>query len=649
MGYVYVKISYRICSHKFSEHFVPVRSNILALVLSIGRDWWYGFLKRHPTLAMKLPESLQSARPSSCTSERLDKWYRDFSDFMQTHGLQNQPLRIWNAVESGFPLFPKSSQVLTMRNKKHAYSVNSDSKTQITTLVAADATGSVIPPMYICPGKRFHYNPLEGDFAGAYLGNSDNGWMVTELFYGWVVNHFVSQIPPERPVVLLVDGHTTHTDVEVFKICKENGIMLYCLLPHSSHITQPLDVGFFGALKSSWTQVVDQIKIAHMGSTVAKETFAEVFNTAWTGAVKMSTIVNSFERAAMYPIDRNAVGKSGPAALYSESSTSTTNSSSASSYESSSSKTVSSTSGASYSLEVVESMMNTSTITKFNQRFDEGYDVPGDEKYSVWEKLKKLSVSDGLSKNLDAPSKDASEPTTAPSKDMSGPTTAPSKGQSSLTTDPSDKKRNMQHPRNISKALADILVYLELLRKKGKAKDPMPAHLNSSQVIEYLDSKRQKKIDEKAKKSHKRAEREAKKAEKQELEWQKRIAREAKKAQAQENKQNKKKKPRTTQTNKATVRKKAPHIEADSFAESESSSTEEANDLETSPICSGKESDGDGDWVACDHCSEGYHIECTTIPESDYKTIGSLDWLCDTFSSLHTTLMFCVSYILVGC
>ena len=481
---------------------------------------------------MRLPESLQSARASSCTPERLDKWYKDFSDFMQKHGLQKQPQRIWNANESGFPLCPKTSRVLTMRNKKHVYSVNSDSKTQITTLVAANAAGSVIPPMHIYPGKRFHYNPLEGGIAGAYFGKSDNGWMITELFYGWVANHFVSHIPPERPVVLLVDGHTTHIDIEVSKICKENGILLYCLLPHSSHIIQPLDVGFFGALKSSWAKAVDKFKIAHMGSSVTKETFAGVFNTAWTGAVKMSTLVNSFARAGIYPINRNAVGKSGPAALYSESSTSTTDSSSASSYESSSSKTVSSTSGASSSLEVVESMMNTSTITKFNQRFDEGYDVPGDELYSVWEKLKKVTVSDGPTKDPFepiAPSKDTSEPTaapsknvttapsgptTAPSKDTSGPTTAPLKDQSSLTTDPSkDKKRNMQHPRNVSKALADILVYPEPLRKKGKAKDPMPAHLNSSQMIEYLESKRQK-IDEEAEKIRKRAEREAKKAEK---------------------------------------------------------------------------------------------------------------------------------------
>ena len=152
-----------------------------------------------------------------------------------------------------------------MRNKKHVYSVNADSKTQITTLVAVNATGSIIPPMHIYPGKRFQYNLLDEGVAGAYFGKSDNGWLVTELLFGWVANHFVSHIPPERPVVLLVGRHTTHINVKVSKICKENGIKLYCLLPHSSQITQPLYVGFFGVLKRSWTKEVDKFKIAHMG------------------------------------------------------------------------------------------------------------------------------------------------------------------------------------------------------------------------------------------------------------------------------------------------------------------------------------------------------------------------------------------------
>ena len=177
--------------------------------------------------------------------------------------------------------------------------------------------------MHVFPGSRFRYNPLDGYVDGAYFGKSENGWMVTELFYGWITNHFSAHIPPERPVLLLVDVHTTHIDMETSKFCTQNGILLYCLPPHSSHLTQPLDVGFFGALKCNWRKTIDSYKIANLGCSVTKETFAHVFNTAWTNTVKMSTIVKSFARAGIYPDNGDMVKKGGtldPAKLYCESS-----------------------------------------------------------------------------------------------------------------------------------------------------------------------------------------------------------------------------------------------------------------------------------------------------------------------------------------
>ena len=81
-----------------------------------------------------------------------------------------------------------------------------NSKEQITTLCAGSAAGEVIPPMYIFPGQRFGYNPLDGAVPGAYFGKSVSGWVDTELFYGWLANHFTHKVIT-RPVVLLVDGH----------------------------------------------------------------------------------------------------------------------------------------------------------------------------------------------------------------------------------------------------------------------------------------------------------------------------------------------------------------------------------------------------------------------------------------------------------
>ena len=70
-------------------------------------------------------------------------------------------------------------------------------------------------------------------------------------------------------------------------------------------------------------------------------------------------------------------------------------------------------------------------------------------------------------------------------------------------------------------------------------------------------------------------------------------------------------------------------VEDDSFAESESSSTEESEkNLDVCPVCGGTEEDSDGGWVACDSCSQWYHIACAGIPQDLHDEVDSLDWYC---------------------
>ena len=185
--------------------------------------------------------------------------------------------------------------------------------------------------------------------------------------------------------------------------------------------------------------------------------------------MKMATIVNSFARAGIYPIDRSAVANSGHATLYSESMTTDSSSASSTSCGSSVSKSKSgSTSGASSSLEAIENVMNPSTLQKFNEWYAEGYDVQGDELYAVWEQLKKLTLSSG------------ENGTSAKEKQTSTPVYEQAQAQTSA-------------------AFSEILVYPEPIRKKSKQKkNPMPPHLNSSQMIEYLSKKKQDKLDKEA-------------------------------------------------------------------------------------------------------------------------------------------------------
>ena len=112
------------------------------------------------------------------------------------------------------------------------------------------------------------------------LANLKRVWITTELFYGWLANHFFLRIPPIR-LVLLVNGNSTHIDIEILKLCKEKSILLYCLPAQSSHITQPLDVGSYAPLKQAWKKAVTNYAVDHIGKSVTKQIFAQIFKEAW--------------------------------------------------------------------------------------------------------------------------------------------------------------------------------------------------------------------------------------------------------------------------------------------------------------------------------------------------------------------------------
>lgn len=71
-------------------------------------------------------------------------------------------------------------------------------------------------------------------------------------FYMWLANHFIPNIPPARPVGLLVDSADAHIDLQTFELTKENQVHIFALIKNATHLVQPADVGLFGAMKQTW-------------------------------------------------------------------------------------------------------------------------------------------------------------------------------------------------------------------------------------------------------------------------------------------------------------------------------------------------------------------------------------------------------------
>ena len=61
--------------------------------------------------------------------------------------------------------------------------------------------------------------------------------------------------PPVKPLLLLMDGHSSHYCPDAIRLAaKEKGILV-TFPPNTTHLTQPLDHSCFGPLKVEWRKV----------------------------------------------------------------------------------------------------------------------------------------------------------------------------------------------------------------------------------------------------------------------------------------------------------------------------------------------------------------------------------------------------------
>jgi hypothetical protein len=280
-----------------------------------GRAWLDGFFKRNPQLTVRTTIQLGKER-AIINADKIKMWFDNFKTYIENEvrdsDLLSDPTRIYNADETGVSLCLKGNQVIGMKGAPVVYHFGNSDKAQITVMAACSAAAHYIPPMLVFPGQRFSYNPLEG-FEEAVLGRSDNGWMDSTLFCSWLETAFIPAINErkvKKPVLLLIDGHKTHVTMEASDICLSNGIELYCLLEHASHIMQPLDLRFFAALKRNWKQAVRDWQLENIGSYVTKATFAGVFKHAWTASTSIDAAVKGFKEAGLFPLDENIVTSS---------------------------------------------------------------------------------------------------------------------------------------------------------------------------------------------------------------------------------------------------------------------------------------------------------------------------------------------------
>jgi hypothetical protein len=106
--------------------------------------------------------------------------------------------------------------------------------------------------------------------------------------------------------MLVLDGHESHISADFQQYCRDNNIITISLPPHSSHLTQPLDVGIFSPLKRAYGAKINtliQASITH----ISKVEFLSAYHAAYNKVMSKENIAGAFRGAGLIPYEPEVV------------------------------------------------------------------------------------------------------------------------------------------------------------------------------------------------------------------------------------------------------------------------------------------------------------------------------------------------------
>lgn len=195
-----------------------------------------------------------------------------------------------------------------MRGRRQVGTLSSGERGQlVTTVFAFSAAGHYVPPFFIFPRVRMKAELLDGAPGEAAAACHPSGWMQSNIFVQWM-EHFIKHVRPtkEDPVLVILDGHATHTkNLDLIDLARQNGVILLCLPPHCTHKLQPLDVSFMAPLSTFYGQEVKTWLRANPGRVVTQFQIGSLLGLAYNRAATMQTAVSGFRKTGIYPLNRN--------------------------------------------------------------------------------------------------------------------------------------------------------------------------------------------------------------------------------------------------------------------------------------------------------------------------------------------------------
>ncbi|GLV31395.1 hypothetical protein CBL_10774 [Carabus blaptoides fortunei] len=273
-----------------------------------GKDFLSGFMKRQGNLSLRKPEATSMARVAGFTRHKVNVFFEILESLMKKHRFP--AARIFNVDETGISTVQTPKRIIAEKGRKQVGRITTAERGKnITVVGTVSASGTFIPPMIIFPRLRMNQLLIIGAFPGPVGFSSPSGRIDQELFLKYL-DHFMDWVRPsvDRPTLLILDGHNSHKSLAAIEKCRNNGVIMVTLPPHTSNRLQPLDISNYGPLKIYLAQEMDRWMTNHPGKRITDYDMAPILKNAYMKAFTPSNIKKGFEKSGIYPFNPDVFG-----------------------------------------------------------------------------------------------------------------------------------------------------------------------------------------------------------------------------------------------------------------------------------------------------------------------------------------------------
>lgn len=270
-----------------------------------GKHFYDDFIKRHPDISLRTAESTSLMRAVGFNKHQVDIFFANLENLMDKYNFR--PSNIYNCDETGVTTVQKHEKVMAKKNIRQVGKLTSAERGKnVTIMCCMSATGQFIPPFFIFPRQRINDRlminaPPESDAVA-----QPKGWMNNEIFLKWL-SHFVKFTRPakESPILLVLDGHSSHKTLDVINFCRDNHIFLLSTPPHTTHKLQPLDRSFMKPFKNAYNERCGMWMRANAGARLTEYDIAGLVAEAFKKVARYEIAEAGFRCTGIHPFNIN--------------------------------------------------------------------------------------------------------------------------------------------------------------------------------------------------------------------------------------------------------------------------------------------------------------------------------------------------------